>query len=289
MRSRRFAERARVLLAAGLLAATVAAAEDEHRFSYHSADIGSCRWWNGAVEDCLTARGNGVLVTGSEYLPARDGRADERGLRRDTNYFLGMQFAVIGVLFVAPEGMSGWSEEQKEQHRFGKWWDNVTGPKWDEDDHVINYVTHPYWGAAYYVRARERGYDDRQSFWYSFMLSTMYEFGAEALFEPVSIQDFFVTPIVGTWLGRQFMDWRAQTEDRIERTGERRFRDRVVLGGTDPLGAASRLVDRMLCRGGELQALPFVREQPLVMPVAGGADVSTATTTVYGVSIELRW
>ncbi|WP_367115459.1 DUF3943 domain-containing protein, partial [Marivivens sp.] len=40
----------------------------------------------------------------------------------------------------------------------------MSHPQLDSDDWYINYVVHPYWGGAYYVRARERGYTDRQAF-----------------------------------------------------------------------------------------------------------------------------
>src|SRR5690606_13797782 len=126
----------------------------------------------------------------------------------------------------------------------------------------INYLLHPYWGAAYYVRARERGFAVRQSFWYSFLLSTLYETGVEALFEPVSIQDFFVTPIVGSWLGGYFMDWRRATYQRIDDTGRARFRDKALLVATDPLGNVADFIDRRLGLGTELHARPFVALRP---------------------------
>jgi O-acetylhomoserine/O-acetylserine sulfhydrylase len=59
-------------------------------------------------------------------------------------------------------------------------------------------------------RARERGFDERASFWYSFAMSTAYEFGAEALFEQPSIQDLIVTPVGGVILGEYFIRLRAR-------------------------------------------------------------------------------
>ena len=82
---------------------------------------------------------------------------DREGLRRDTWYFLGYQWITIGILYIAPESVSGWTDEQKEEYSLSVWWDNVTSPQWDSDDFYLNYIMHPYWGAAYYVRARERG------------------------------------------------------------------------------------------------------------------------------------
>ena len=111
---------------------------------------------------------------------------DRDGLKRDTWYFLGYQVVAFGILYAMPESVTGWTDEQKSSYSFSDWWDNVTNPGCDSDDFFINYVTHPYWGAAYYVRASERGYDSRGAFWYSVLLSSLYEFGAEALFEAVS-------------------------------------------------------------------------------------------------------
>jgi hypothetical protein len=119
----------------------------------------------------------------------QDRGPDSEGLWRDTRYFLGYQVAAIGILYAMPESVTGWTDEQKHNYSLSVWWDNVTSPSCDSDDFFINYVTHPYWGAAYYMRAHERGYDRKAAFWYSVLLSTTYEFGVEALFEEPSIQD----------------------------------------------------------------------------------------------------
>ena len=46
-------------------------------------------------------------------------------------------------------------------------------------------MSHPYWGATYYIRARERGFGKLASFGYSLVLSTLYEYGPEAFFEEI--------------------------------------------------------------------------------------------------------
>ena len=100
---------------------------------------------------------------------------DWKGLRRDTLYFLGYQAVVIAVLYAVPESETGWD---KNTAGFSKWWDNVSNPHRDTDDAYLNWITHPYWGAAYYIRGRERGLNRWQSFGYSALLSTLYEYGA---------------------------------------------------------------------------------------------------------------
>lgn len=67
---------------------------------------------------------------------------DWRGIKRDTAYFIGYQFAVIGALYVAPEAISGWSKEDKQNYSFEKWKENVRNPVWDEDAWWVNYILH---------------------------------------------------------------------------------------------------------------------------------------------------
>lgn len=171
------------------------------------------------------------------------GNPDWRGVRRDTWYFIGYQFAAVGILYVAPESISGWSDEDKEDNSFTKWKDNVGNPRWDDDRWWINYVLHPYWGGAYYIRAQERGLDRGQSFLYSALLSTLFEFGAEAMFEAPSYQDLVVTPVVGYMVGHYlFTPLRKSIR---ARQGEPGWADKTVLFLTDPLGVVNMQMDRV--------------------------------------------
>jgi hypothetical protein len=122
-------------------------------------------------------------------------------LARDTAFLLGYQVAVVGVFYVLPENVSNWSEEQKENIG-SRWLNHVQHPELDKDSFFVNYVGHPYFGAAYYIRARERGFGELSSFAYSAFASTLYEFGLEALFENPSIQDLISTPIGGALIGK---------------------------------------------------------------------------------------
>ena len=252
-----------------------------------------CRLWLASLNQCLSVpQRAGASIAVTRGNPFAQGGPDYDGIKRDTYYFLGLQLSVIGVLYFMPESVSGWSDDQKDQHRFDKWWNNVTDPTWDDDDHYINYVLHPYWGGAYYVRARERGLSPRGAFWYSYLLSTMYEAGVEALFEPISIQDFFVTPIVGSWMGEYFMRWRTATRERMEATGKVRFRDKALLVMTDPLGNAADFVDRRLGRDLEFHAAPFATTLP-TDTMSGSWEASQRRPAdrapVYGVTVKLRW
>lgn len=168
-----------------------------------------------------------------------DSPADFDGLTKDTAYFFGYQFFIVGILYVMPESVSSWSEEQKDEYTFEKWKENVTHPRWDPDEFYINYILHPYWGMTYYFRGRERGLTKTGAFWYSFTLSSIYEFGLEALFEPVSIQDVIFTPGLGSLLGIYLEDYRNEIKSHREFSGW----DKTVLIATDPLGSLNTVVD----------------------------------------------
>ncbi len=167
---------------------------------------------------------------------------DWNGLVKDSVYIVGLHWAVIGVLYVMPQSVSGWTDEQKNADYWAKWRKNVQQLVWDKDDFYINYALHPYWGATYYTRARERGLSKTGAFWFSALHSTLYEFGSEAFFEEPSIQDMIVTPVLGSLLGVYF----EQVRDRIkQRKDSPRWGDTAVLVVTDPLGGLSYLIDRL--------------------------------------------
>ena len=163
------------------------------------------------------------------------------GLGRDTAFLIGYQLVMAGILWVLPSDISNWSEEEKERGA-KNWVDNVTKPEWDSDSWWINYITHPYFGAAYYIRARERGFNEVSSFAYSALASAVYEFGVEAFFEKPSIQDLIVTPIAGALLGAFVFE---PIRNRIKLKHELAWYDHVGLVLTDPLGALNGVFERL--------------------------------------------
>jgi|GEM_PF-1855538 len=208
---------------------------------------------------CIRAAEN--LLEEQQFQPANSttpATPDWDGLKQDTWYFMGAQLASLAALYVLPESISGWSDEQKEDFSFSKWKKNVSNPQIDEDDFVINYILHPYWGAAYYVRARERGYGQLNSFWYSVFLSTFYEAGAEALFEQPSIQDLIVTPVFGAWLGEYFMGLRSDIRNRTKERGYRSGRDNWLWYLTDPLDLVNVSINRLFGPQAELSFSPLI-------------------------------
>jgi len=214
---------------------------------------------------------------------------DRDGLKRDTWYFLGYQVATIGILYMMPESVSGWTEEQKKGYSLSIWWDNVTHPTWDSDDDYINYILHPYWGASYFVRARERGYDNKQAFWYSVLLSSMYELGVEALFEEPSIQDLIVTPVFGSWLGTYFMRVRGDIRERSATRGYRTTKDKWVWVLTDPLGSLNSMFDKWFgWEESNLQIRPYLSER---RPIGNSPfdPIESEKDRVIGVQFSFEW
>jgi hypothetical protein len=223
---------------------------------------------------------------------------DWKGVRRDTYHFLGYQFAVLGLLYVMPTSVTNW--EQDGQH-LDKWWDNVTHPNWDEDAFYINYLLHPYWGATYYVRGRERNLSRWQSFGYSTLLSTLYEFGAEALFEKPSYQDLIVTPILGSLLGEfVFMSIRNSIK---AKAGPHDTADRFLLVLTDPLGVVGEMINRLFGVQTQVSLTPFRAPsawrsnlrprsgvlEPAVLPGGPRFDPPRPRNPVWGLQLEVRW
>lgn len=212
---------------------------------------------------------------------------DWQGVGRDIGYFLGYQFAAIAVLYVAPESISGWDREQKRNYSFDKWRNNVSKPVWDDDRWWINYILHPYWGAAYYIQARERGLDRMQAFWYSALLSTLFEYGAEALAEPVSAQDLVITPVVGALVGEYLF---APLRKRIRaKPGPFDWSDKALLFITDPLGVLSAETDRLL------GVKTTLRWQPVGLHASGRDGLAGAMThgrtlaPVWGLQFRADW
>lgn len=119
--------------------------------------------------------------------------------------------AFVGTLFVLellPEDATAWNRASLQQDPFyRRWYNNIfkKGPEWDHDKFIFNYVLHPYAGAAYFMAARSCGFNYFQSLLYSACISTIgWEFGIEACMERPSIQDIFITPLVGSAFGEMF-------------------------------------------------------------------------------------
>ena len=164
---------------------------------------------------------------------------DWLGLGRDTALIFGYQVVTIATFYFLPESVSKWTDKNDIWNR---WWNNVQSPHWDHDSAAINYIGHPYFGSAYYVRARERGFAELDSFVYAALASAMYEFGVEALFERPSYQDLIVTPIGGALIGLALEPVRTW----IKLKPDPKWYDQLFLAATDPIGMLNGMFERAL-------------------------------------------
>ena len=137
------------------------------------------------------------------YDPVRD----PKRLLYNTGFYFGAAAVAFGILWVSPESFSRWDKDKiREEGFFKRWQENVkAGPVWDEDDWFLNWITHPWAGAIYYMSARGSGFKWWESFLYSTVMSTFFwEYGIEAFAEIPSWQDLLITPTVGSALGELF-------------------------------------------------------------------------------------
>ena len=167
---------------------------------------------------------------------------DWKGITRDTGFFLLYQPVVLGVFYFLPEDFIGYSSDQKKISA-NKYWRQVRDPRFDRDSFWINFIAHPYWGSTFYTRARERGFDRIESFGYSVLLSTMFEFLSEAWYEPPSYNDLMVTPVLGSLIGAFITE---PLRDYVKSKPEMRWYDHAALILTDPLGTANAFMEELL-------------------------------------------
>jgi Domain of unknown function (DUF3943) len=166
---------------------------------------------------------------------------DWLGLGRDTALIFSYQVVTIATFYFLPESVSKWTSEDK-RNIWNRWWHNVQSPQWDNDSAAVNYIGHPYFGSAYYTRARERGFGEFDSFIYSALASAMYEFGVEALFERPSYQDLIATPIGGALIGLALEPIRTW----IKLKPEPKWYDQLFLAATDPIGMLNGMFERLV-------------------------------------------
>jgi hypothetical protein len=126
----------------------------------------------------------------------------------NTATLCGAYVATLLVLECLPEDATSWNRAELRNEAVAKrWFKNVfkRGPEWDHDKFIFNYVLHPYAGAVYFMGARSCGFNMWQSLLYCTCISTIgWEFGIEACMERPSIQDLFITPLVGSAIGEGF-------------------------------------------------------------------------------------
>lgn len=134
------------------------------------------------------------------------------------------------VLAFLPQNFSRWDSDvlSRATENFKRAW--TSPPVWDEDVFFHNYLGHPYAGAFYYNTVRSQGATAWQSFGYALFQSTFWEYVVEALAEQPSIQDLFITPVIGSLLGELFHRWSLH----ILRSGHLNFGEKALVFFINP-------------------------------------------------------
>ncbi len=188
-----------------------------------------------------------MKMPGGSNGGARDVMDQVKG---DSGTILAMAVGTIAFLYVMPESFSKWPEEKKDLSPDNLWYrydKNVFsgGPVWDKDEWEVNYIGHPYFGAAYYTHAMNKNYTRLESLTYSFMMSTcLYEYGLEAFFEDPSIQDIFVTPLGGALFGEAFIYLRDGIKSNDNKVLGSKALGSVCMFMLDPISATLEPINR---------------------------------------------
>lgn len=147
----------------------------------------------------------------------------------NTGVLAGAFVSTLFVLECLPEDATAWNRKEIQSvPPFKRWFRNIfkRGPEFDSDKIYFNYILHPYAGAAYYMGARSCGFSAMESMLYSACVSTIFwEFGIEAFMERPSIQDIFITPLIGSIIGEGFYKLKRKIVN-----------DGYTLGGSKILG-----------------------------------------------------
>lgn len=160
-----------------------------------------------------------------------------------------LSLGIMGLLYVMPESVSKWDKDEMKLSTLGsKWKENIhKGPIWDQDEWTINYIGHPYFGAAYYMVARNQGLTPLESGAYSFLMSTfLWEMGIEAFAEVPSKQDIIITPLIGSVIGEAFYIWEQRIEANHNQVWGSSFLGRSMLILLNPAGSASAGINRLI-------------------------------------------
>lgn len=113
----------------------------------------------------------------------------------------GIGLGMMATLMAVPRTVTKWKGDyvQDAISNLGRAY--TQPPVWDQDHWQLNYVGHPYAGGLYYNTIRAQGGNPFQSLLFSTFISTAWEYLLEATAEQPSIQDLFVTPLVGSAIG----------------------------------------------------------------------------------------
>lgn len=205
------------------------------------------------------------------------------GLWINTAVLSGAFIGTLIVLECLPEDATSWNRaELRAVPFYRRWFNNIfkRGPEWDHDNVIFNYVLHPYAGAAYFMAARTCGFNFWQSMLYCACVSTIgWEFGIEACMERPSIQDIFITPIVGSLMGEGCYRAKRAIVNNDYRLLGSTFVGHLACVFLDPLNEFIGIFDRKRCRSlgpGCITSSPTMLVDPATSSTTLGITV-TAT------------
>lgn len=89
----------------------------------------------------------------------------------------------------------------KVQNGINQYKNNFGKLVFDKDEPVWNFFVHPISGSQLYLLYRAQGYSRMSALGMTTISSTLFEVTVEILTEPASVQDLFMTPVLGTVLG----------------------------------------------------------------------------------------
>jgi len=185
-----------------------------------------------------------------------------------TNYMAFLHIAAAGLLYLMPESVTKWDKSSMSLSTVtDKWVKNVkSGPVWDKDDWAINYIGHPYQGAAYYVFARQNGFEWGGAFLFSTIISTfMWEYGFESFAEVPSTQDLIVTPIAGSILGEILFNGVNRIAENDGRVLGSKLLGNISMALIDPAGSAVKALQRLTPVPSRIKTRTEIFYEPLSM------------------------
>jgi Domain of unknown function (DUF3943) len=149
---------------------------------------------------------------------------------------IAFEITSVAVMAQAPSSVTGWNGRAPEFKNIKRSF--TMGPRIDQDHWYWNYLGHPVNGAEYYLLARNRGLKWWQSFLYSTLQSTIWEFGPEAVYERASVQDLIITPLAGSLIGEARYQLKKLLVNKNTGKAEKRWK-KVLLVMLDPIDAIS--------------------------------------------------
>lgn len=201
---------------------------------------------------------------------------DYRRLGYNSALYVGAAVVTFSILWSMPESFTHWDKQaMKDNGILYKWKQNIkTGPVWDGDNWVLNYITHPYCGGIYYMTARSSGFNILESFTYSAIMSTFFwEYGIEAFAEIPSKQDLIVTPVLGSVVGEGFFYAKKSIVKHDKKVLKSRFLGITTLLLIDPFNTV-------------LDGLGYKEKVKTQMNIAPVGFDASSNKTVWGVNFS---